>query len=348
VASQEPGLTPDEHDALIAGVRGGLLPGIEAAARDAALAAKTVKAYDFRRPEKFSRDQLRTLEGIHEQFVRLLNSTLAGYLRTPVQFTLESVEQAAYAEFTSEAQEGNLIYVISLDPLPAPLLLEVSAELVFASLDRLLGGAGKRLVRERDATEMERALFQENWLMPVLENLRVAWQTIVSVTPSVGAVDTNASFLQIALPSDVVVAVKTSATIGDGEGRVRLCYTHATLEPIVPQLDMQRLIAPGTHRRRGDDGDNVRRTLGNVRIPIVAQLGSAEVTTEELLELQQGDVIRLDTLVDREIRLLVNGQTKYLGRPGLKKQHLAVRITGVIEDEDNQWGREHGPVGPVG
>src|SRR3989442_555666 len=105
----------------MAGLRGGILPEIEeaAASRQESLAAKHVKDYDFRRPEKFSRDQLRTLQGIHEQFVRLLNSTLAGYLRTSVQFTLDSVEQAGYQEFTSEAKEGNLIYVISLEPLPA-------------------------------------------------------------------------------------------------------------------------------------------------------------------------------------------------------------------------------------
>lgn len=340
MTTEERVLSDAEHDALMAGMRGEVLPEIEAAAaaQQQAITKKHVKEYDFRRPEKFSRDQLRTLQGIHEQLMRLLNSSLAAYLRTSVQFALESVEQASYEEFAGQTKEGNLIYVISLDPLPAPILLEVSAELVFASLDRLLGGAGKRLQRDRDATEMERSLFQENWLMPVLQNLRAAWQTIVPITPSVGAVETNAGFVQIALPTDVVVTVAMTATVGDGEGVVRLCYTYATLEPIVPQLDTQRLIATGASRRRADDSENVRRGLNSIRVPLSVCLGSAEVTTEELLGLQRGDVIRLDALVDHEIEVLVNGEPKYRGRPGLKRHRLAVRISSMIEEDEGGAG----------
>jgi flagellar motor switch protein FliM len=302
---------------------------------------KLVKEYDFRRPEKFSRDQLRTMRGIHEQFTRLLNSTLAGYLRTSVQFTLDAVEQASYEEFTSQAGDGSLIYVITLDPLPAPLLLEVSAELVFTSLDRLLGGTGRRLHLERDTTEMERALFKENWLMPVLDNLRAAWQNIVELSPSISAVDTNAGFVQIALPSDVVVAVTTSAAIGDGEGVVRFCYTYATLEPIVPQLDTQRLIATGPGRRQPEEVEHLRRGLAAVRVPIIVRLGEAEVTMSELLELQAGDVIRLSTLVEQEVEVLVNGELKYQARPGMVKHHLAVRLTTILDSEDDHLGNAY-------
>ena len=335
-------LTADEREALLGSLGHGRrdLPemdgGIVGAPGGPEMRHR-VKEYDFRRPEKFSRDQLRTLRGIHDQFVRLLNSTLAGYLRTTVQCVLDSVEQASYEEFTGATKEGNLIFVVSLDPLPAPILLEVSADLIFASIDRLLGGAGRALPRERDVTELERALFQENWLAPVLDNLRTAWQMIVTITPAVGAVETNAGFVQIALPSDVVVSVKVNATIGDAEGAIRLCYTYATLEPIVPQLDTQRLFATNLSRRQVGE-EEVRRTLSTVRVPIIARLGTAIVTVEELLELQRGDVIRLDTLVDDEIEILVSGVPKYRGRPGLKpgRHQLAVRIGTVLEARELQ------------
>jgi flagellar motor switch protein FliM len=328
-------LSPDEHAALMDGLRSGALPGIEAAAlaQHGTLRRKHVKSYDFRRPEKFSRDQLRTIRGIHEQLVRLLNSSLAAYLRTTVETALEGVEQQAYHEFTAETEEGNLIYVINLDPLPAPMLLEVSTSLVFASLDRLLGGTGKRLAQEREPTEMERSLFQENWLLPVLENVCTAWQTIISLTPQVTAVETNAGFVHIALPTDVVVSVKFTANIADASGPLRLCYTYATLEPIVPQLDAQRLVGSGMARRRPDDSENVRRGLRGISVPLVARLGMADVTMEELLGLQRGDVIRLDTLVEREVDLLINGEVKYRGRPGLVKSRLAVRVTEAAKSE---------------
>lgn len=344
--AEERVLTSEEHDALVAGMASGAIPEVEEAAgvRQLAMARKNIKEYDFRRPEKFSRDQLRTLQGIHDQWVRLLNSSLAGYLRTSVQFNLERVEQSSYEEFATQTKEGNLIYVISLEPLPAPILLEVSLELVFASLDRLLGGSGKRLLREREATEMERALFQDNWLMPVLDNLETAWQTIVSINPSVSTVETNASFVQIALPTDVCVSVHTTVAIGDAEGIVRVCYTYATLEPIVPQLDTQRLIAAGTSRRREDDTVNVRRGLNAINVPVSVRLGSAEVTFEELLGLQRGDVVRLDSIVDNDIDVLINGEVKYQGRPGLKRHRLAVRISRILDDDDDDDRMERSSV----
>lgn len=338
MATDERVLTSDEHDALMAGMRTG--PGEHASPEKifgghSGLSAKQVKTYDFRRPEKFSRDQLRTLRGIHDQSIRLLNSSLAAYLRTVVEMSLESVEQVSYEEFAAEAHEGNLIYVIQLDPLPAPMLLEVSTPLIFSSLDRLLGGSGRRLQKEREPTDIEKALFRDNWLGPVLENVCTAWQTIISLTPSVAAVETNAGFVHIALPTDVVVSINIGARIGDAEGRVRLCYTYATLEPIIPQLDTQRLIAAGQTRRRPDDSENVRRNLRAVSVPFVARLGAAEVTVEELLGLQAGDVIRLNSLIDSEIDLLVNGELKYRGRPGLKKHRLAVRISDAVNGEGN-------------
>ena len=335
MTAEGPVVTAEEQAALLAAVNGGELDledGLEGRLRQ-----KTVKQYDFRRPEKFSRDQLRTIRGIHDQLVRLLNSSLAAYLRTNVQMSLEQVEQQAYHEFAADASEGNLIYIINLDPLPAPMLLEVTTPLVFSSLDRLLGGTGKALVQEREPTEMERKLFQENWLLPVLDAVSTAWQAIISLSPNVTAVETNAGFVHIALPTDVVVSVVMNAAIGDAEGRIRLCYTYATLEPIVPQLDTQRLIGAGRARRRPDDGENVRRGLRGITVPLVAQLGTAEVTMNELMGLQRGDVITLDSFIDREINLLVNGEVKYKARPGLKKHRLAVRVTNpvMLESEEH-------------
>jgi flagellar motor switch protein FliM len=341
VVTEERVITSEEHDALIAGMS----PDASAGATErvyggragradrAAHAAKQVKSYDFRRPEKFSRDQLRTLRGIHDQLIRLLNASLAAYLRTSVEMSLQSVDQVSYEEFAAEAQEGNLIYVIQLDPLPAPMMLEVSTSLVFSSLDRLLGGSGRRLLREREPTDIEKELFRENWLGPLLESVCTAWQNIVTLEPTVTTVETNAGFVHIALPTDVVVSIGLGARIGDAEGRVRLCYTYATLEPIIPQLDTQRLIAAGQTRRRPDDSENVRRGLRSIQVPIVARLGVAEVTMEELLGLQVGDVIRLHTMLDSEVDLLINGELKYRGRPGLKRHRVAVRIGESVQTE---------------
>jgi flagellar motor switch protein FliM len=352
MTTEGPVVTAEEQEALLAAVNSGALNGHEYDPFATPSREKVIKSYDFRRPEKFSRDQLRTVRGIHEQLVRLLNSSLAAQLRTNVEMALEDVQQEAYHEFAAQAQEGNLIYIINLDPLPAPMLLEVTTPLVFASLDRLLGGTGKRLAQEREPTEMERKLFQENWLLPVLDAVSTAWQTIITLSPNVTGVETNAGFVHIALPTDVVVSVAMSANVGDAEGRIRLCYTYATLEPIVPQLDTQRLIGAGRTRRRPDDGDNVRRGLRGISLPLVARLGSAEVSMSELMGLQRGDVITLDTFIDREVDLLVNGEVKYKARPGLKKHRLAVRITNpvLLEGEEiiEEQLRLHGEGGEGG
>jgi flagellar motor switch protein FliM len=193
--------------------------------------------------------------------------------------------------------------------------------------------ARKRLEQEREPTEMERKLFQENWLLPVLDAVSTAWQAIISLTPNVTAVETNAGFVHIALPTDVVISIKMTATVGDAEGQVRLCYTYATLEPIVPQLDTQRLIGAGRARNRPDDSENVRRGLRGITVPVVARLGTADVSMTELLGLQRGDVITLDSFIGRDIDILVAGEVKYKARPGLQKHRLAARITTPIKLE---------------
>jgi flagellar motor switch protein FliM len=301
---------------------------------------KHVKGYDFRRPEKFSRDHLHAFRGVHEQFVRLLNPALAGYLRTNVQFALEGVMQLTYQEFAADSKANNLVFVVSLEPLPAPILLEVSAELVFASLDRLLGGVGKRFRLDRDATELERSLFQEQWLTPVLDNLCDAWASIIAVTPTVQTVESGSNpvsnLVQIALPTDVVVVTEASAAVGDARGLLRLCYPYAAVEPIVPRLGIQRLISPGVSRRRADDSEHVRRGLSAISVPVVVRLGTADVTVAELLDLQVGDVVRLNTLVDQELDVLIDQEPKYRGRPGLKRQRVAVRVSTVLDDRTNE------------
>lgn len=305
------------------------------------------QVYDWSRPVKLKHDQLRTLTSVHEAFCRLVGSSLGAYLRTPVTCDLVEggVVPMSYAEYQEQALEGNLYHIVYAAPLPVPIIVELEVALGLAVLDRLLGGTGRGLARPHEITEMEQALLQDRVVVHVLEAFREAWSDIVDLTPVVSQTETNISFVPITLPSEAVVLVTTTLQVGDATGQLRLCLPYGALEPVKDRLSAQLLLSAGGMERPDDTAGEVRRQVGNVPLALVARLGEALVSLDDLLQLQIGDVIPLGTPIDGEIDVLVGGRVRYRGRPGLLRSHNAVRITRVIEEieGEDENGRHHQP-----
>ncbi len=302
---------------------------------------RDVKPYDFRRPERLSQEHLRTLGSLHDGFAELVSAALSGLLRTSVELEVKQTDQSSYAAYVEQATEGNLYHIVALEPLPGDGVLEVSSGAGFALLERLLGGSGRSLALQRKLTTLEGDLFKRQVAPHILENLREAWSGILEVRPAVvGEVMTNPSLLQITLPSDAVAVITLSGRVAEVEATVRLCFPHTMLEPIMPQLSATSLFR---HPRQSEaeEAQQVRQQLSAIKLPVIAELGATYVTVEELLGLQAGDVIRLDSLADEEVSIRLNVRPKYRGRPGRVKSHLAVRVTEALEDnilEDGDGG----------
>ena len=332
-------LSQREIDALLSA-----LPVEEAApgaAADVTRVGKPVKTYDFRHPEKFSRDQLRTLEFLHENFARRLQTALSAYLRTVVQINMLGLEQGVYDEYTRQVPNPAVLYTISMDPLPGRAILELHPSIVFIIVDRLLGGLGKGLNKSRELTDVEQTLL-ETVVWEVLSSLKEAWTNVAALQPRLGDIASTPQFLQVALSTDTVLTISFEIRILDSAGTMRLCIPEIVFEPIMDQVTAQAWFASSRKAQLPAQAQNLRKHLDRVKVPMIGQLGEAMVSLQELVDLKVGDVIPLQRRAQEELEILVAGKPKFYARPGLVGRHLALKISSVVPEEDEGEAEEEG------
>src|SRR5919204_3174632 len=324
-------LSQREIDALLSA-----LPVEEAApgaSADIGKVGKPVKTYDFRHPEKFSRDQLRTLEFLHENFARRLQTALSAYLRTVVQINMLGLEQGVYDEYTRQVPNPAVLYPISMDPLPGRAALELHTNIVFIIVDRLLGGLGKGLNKGRELTDVEQTLL-ETVVWEVLAALKESWSNIATLQPRLGEIAFTPQFMQIATSSETVLTISFEMRILDSAGTMRICIPENVLEPVMSQVTAQAFYAGSRRTLTSDQTANLRRNLDRVAVPVVGELGETELTLQELINLRPGDVIPLRRRAKDELDVLVAGVPKFRARPGLVGRRAALKITGLIPQEE--------------
>jgi flagellar motor switch protein FliM len=289
----------------------------------------SVKRYDFRRPDKLSKDHVNTLQMMHETFARLLSSSLSAYLRIPVHAMFGLVEQTNSDEYLARIEGPTVINLVSLGPANGRVILELSPDVAYAILDRLLGGQGRGLGRAREATDIELALLQ-SVAAPFLNSLKEAWTNVLALEPRIEEISLNPQFLQGVLPDDTVVIFAFALMIQDTEGSMNIVIPYETLEPVIGKLNAQSLF---TSRRTGgaEITEVVRERIARAHVPVRVEVGSATVTLRELSDLQPGDVITLDRFIHEDVDVFVNNEHRFRGRPGTTGSRLAVQITQFIE-----------------
>ncbi len=288
------------------------------------------EVYDFRRPDKFSRDQLRTLQMIFETFARLCATNLATYLRVPVHIELISLEQIPFEDYLRSLRQSAFI-IFSAPPLSGEAVLEMEYSLVFTLLDRLLGGPGRPV--ERSAfTEIERPLVLALGERMMLA-FRSAWESILQVDPHIEGMETSAQFVQIAPPSDIVLAALMEARVGDRRDAMSLCVPHMVIKPITPRLSSQNWVASSGKRTTPLIRHALTQHLRHSPLTCTARLGSTTIRLRDLLELKQGDILILETPANGAIDLLVEGRRKFRGKPAVRNRKLVISITEVIREE---------------
>lgn len=320
-------LSQEEIDTLLSALTSGQLK-VEEIKEEAK--EKKVKPYDFRRPSKFSKDQLRTLEMLHESFSRSLSLYLSSRLRTVVHCSIAGADQLPYGEYIQSVPIPSFIVVYTMESLNGTALLEIGNNIIFSMVDRLLGGPGRGIRKNRELTDIEMSII-EDIVDRVLELLGEAWSSIISTSPVRSGIETNPQFIQQIVPlSSVVALISFSIQIGDSaSGFMNLCIPSEMLEAILPKLSARQWFS-----RRGARQEEIiqrlKSKLENIEVPIVVELGTAEITFEELLNLKIGDVIKLDKLLMDPLLVKVGDQPKYLGRPGRVGKNIGVKILGNV------------------
>ena len=294
---------------------------------------KKIKNHDFRKPNKFAKDHLRTLEIIHENYARLLTNFLSGYLRALAQVEVISVEELSYYEFNNSISNPSILGIIDFSPLSGSVVMELAPNIVFTIIDRILGGKGLTTLKVREYTEIELAII-ERLLTQLLNLMREPWENVTPIKPRLEKIETNAQFAQIISPNEMIALVTLSAKIAEIEGMINLCIPYPVLESIIPKLSTKFWFSM-REKVMTDESKMVLETkIEYTKVPLKAVLGNATLTLADVIELQPGDVIQLDTRVNEELKVYIGDLYKFKARPGVKKNRMSIKITGVVREEE--------------
>ncbi len=294
---------------------------------------KQVKNYDFKRPTKFSKEHLRTLEIIYEHYGRLLSTSLPIYLRKQVQVTVASSETVIFSEFSNALSNPLILGIVNFQPLGGTILMELAANLGFAMIDRMLGGQGEALEKNREFSEIEMSII-ERMLVVCMQLMREPWKNVVDISPVLERIETNSQFAQVIAPNDMIAIVTLNMKIGEVEGFMNICLPFFTLEDVMDKLNTKYWYANMQESDEEVFGEAIEALVKRVDVPIKAVLGKSRVSVTDFVNLQVGDIIRLDSGVEGELKVYVGNIEKFTALPGSNKDKYAVRVTSVLREED--------------
>ena len=325
-------LSQSEIDKLLSALSDGSVSAEEVKAEEE---ERKVKVYDFKRPDRFSKDQIRTLFMLHESFSRLLNTYLSASLRAMIDIEVMSVEQMTYQEFVQSMGNPSVIGIIALPPLKGNIIIEVGTDIAFAYIDRIFGGEGKPGVKSRALTDIEAAVMRR-FIDTVINYFREAWSNVIEFRPNFETMETNPQFAQIVPPSDMVVLITIHVKMGDVEGMMNVCIPYLVLEPVMSKLTTSFWVASSVDKESTPEQvAELQRKIERTWVSFSVELGSVDITINEFLTLGFGDVLQLDTLAQDELVCYVGTNPKFRAHPGTAGKRMAVQISGIIEGDDD-------------
>lgn len=299
---------------------------------------KKIKTYDFKSPKKLAKDQLRTLQIIHDNFARVLSTFLSGYLRSFVKADVLNVEELSYYEFNNSIVNPAVLSIVDFNPLSGQIVTDISPSLAYTLIDRILGGKGKKYDEEPNFTEIEISLIKK--LMKQIIQLFISpWENVIELDPKLDKMETNSQFAQIVSPNDTVALITLSLKIGDVEGMFNICIPHIVIEPIIDKLSTKFWFSTVSKTITETDKKAIEKRVKKSDVEILAQLGHTYITVGDFLELQEGDVIELDNSTKDELEIYVGNSHKYYGIPGTTKNKMSAKITRIDkkgEDQDDE------------
>jgi flagellar motor switch protein FliM len=325
-------LSQSEIDALLSALSAGEVSAEEIKKEEE---EKKVKIYDFKRALRFSKEQIRSLSRIHENFARLLTTYFSGKLRIYVQINVASVDQIPYEEFVRSIPNMTFLYLYEIPPLSGNILIEVNPNVAYAMLDRVLGGLGKSENKIEQLTDIEQKIMTKLFT-GAFDQMRESWGSIAEIEPQMKGFEVNPQFLQMVSPNETVVVISLTVTIGETSGMINICIPHLTLEPVIPRLSMHFWMQTEKKNKNPENVSALSNRVKNAPVLCTVELGNSTITVEELMGLDTGDCIILNKKIDEPVVVKIGGVPKYLAQPGKLKNKMAVQILEEIKEEKNE------------
>lgn len=293
---------------------------------------KQVKDYNFARPSKFSKEHLRTLVFIFEHYARLLSTNLPVYLRKNVQVEVMHSEAVTYQEFSNSLSNPVILGVVNFAPLEGNVILEMATGLGYAIVDRMLGGVGQPLEKNREFTEIELTIIER--IMVVCTNLLVEpWQSVQQLEPMLERIETNSQFAQFVTPNEMTSVTTMSIVIGGVEGLMNVCIPYAVLEPVIDKVNTKYWYSTTNATEDGAYRAYLEESLQKARIPVRAIMGKSAISVNDFIHLQPGDIIKVNTKLEDELDVYVGNIKKFSAIPGAFEDSYAVKIKSIYREE---------------
>lgn len=321
-------LTQAEIDALLSTVSSSDTPEKSSDVPDEKL--RSVVVYDFRHPNRVSKDQLRTLESMHDNFAGHVSSILSNVHRAMVDVDLISVDQITYSEFIMSLVSPSCTYTFSAEPLEGMCILDFNPSITYASIERMFGGSGKVLDTGREMTGIERSLMSRIVQM-VYHELEDAWSHIAAVKIKHVNLDTNPQFVQVVPPGETVIVVSFQLKLLQTSGLMTICYPYMALEPIIGKLSAQNWIDATKKRSLSGDAEINRANLEELSVPLCAIMADTDIRIRDFLKLKIGDVVTTNHRITEDVALYVRNRRKFRGRPGLVGRKRGVVVSTVMD-----------------
>ena len=289
---------------------------------------KEVITFDFRLPHRLSKNQLRTLQAVHESFGESMGSYLVSRLQTNVSINVTLVDQLFYSEYVLSIPSPSCLYIFRIVESDALAIMELSPQLVMAMVSRMLGGTNDTSNKPRLITKIEQNIVR-GMVQRALGDLQKAWKSIATLTFVQDRYESEGDFAQIAPTTEIVLVVSFEVTIGDQKYLMNVCFPTFALDEVLAKLNTQNFDTLVGSNRTGEWSDEILKGLGPTAVPATGILGSTTLTVRDLLALEKGDVVKTNIQIDDEVQILLGNAPRMWGRPGISSGRVAVKITRI-------------------
>ena len=295
---------------------------------------RQVILYDFKRPNRVSKEQLRAVKGIHDKMARNLASQVSSIMRSIVEIQLHSVDQMTYGEFLMSLPSPTSFNVFSIKPLDGNCIIEINPSIAFPMIDRLLGGLGESYESSRELTDIELNLL-DAILRIIMQRLKEGWAPITDMYPTVETKESSPNVVQIVSQNEIVIMVVMEIIIGNSSGMINLCYPVIYLEPILSRLANRDIMLGETSAKKSRNKE-LNTLISRAEVFIESIIGQAELSVGELLELKKGDIIRLDRAADDKAIVMIDKKELFLAEIGLHRFRKSIKIESLVRTDKDE------------
>lgn len=295
---------------------------------------RNIVVYDFKRPNRVSKEQLRSIKGIHDRLARSLATQISSMMRSIVEVKLHSVDQMTYGEFLMSLPSPTSFNVFSMKPLDGNCVLEMNPSITFPMIDRLLGGQGESYETMRELTDIELNLL-DSILRIVMQRLKESWANVTEIYPSIEAKESSPNVVQIVAQNEIVIMVVMEIIIGNSSGMVNICYPVVNFEGVLNRLASRDIMMGETSAKKSRNKE-LQTLIGRAEVIYEVILGKTLINVEEFLDLEVGDILRLDREADDKAIVSIDKKDVFLAQIGLHRFRKSVKILELIRTDKDE------------